>query len=178
MQFELIRYLVSTVVIAALILFVSLATMKIPSESSGLSPLAQQGPSSTFVWGDASSAQSPTAVAANPLPTSEPSAAIPSQSSLSHSDTNSHSSSLSAEISSLSSAVTETDSGSASQTIDSPSASSQTRNVPTFTSSPQPLVAPTPTQTTSIVWWQPETTQAVQQAAQVVGQPSILPAFV
>jgi len=151
--------------------------MKIPSESSGLTSVAQQDPSSTFVWGDASSAQSPTAVATNPLPTSEPSAEIPSQSSLSQTDTNSQSSSLNVGTSSLSAATSETDMESASQASGSPSPSSQTRNVVSFTSSPQPLVAPTPTQTTSIVWWQPETTQPAQQAAQVAGQPSILPAF-
>ncbi|GAA5823449.1 hypothetical protein JCM5353_002152 [Sporobolomyces roseus] len=164
------------VVIAALILFVSLATMKIPSETSGLDAVAHQDPSSTFAWGDSSPAQSPTVVATNPL--SDISSATPSQSSLSQPETDTHSSKLTTETSSTSSG---TDLQSSSQVTDSPSASSQTRNIVTFTSSPQPLVTPgatLPTQTTSMVWWQAETTQAVQQAAQGVAQPSILPAGV
>ncbi|GAA5915302.1 uncharacterized protein JCM6883_002390 [Sporobolomyces salmoneus] len=127
------------VIIAALILFISLATMRVPGETSvkgSISDALEDDEHSTFVWGDVSTASSPTPVVDSKVTQSE---------SISHG----HSSSASeVEHSSLQTSLSLT--GTATL-------STSTRNVVNLGSSSS-LSVPTAlsSSSSSIVWWTPE----------------------
>ncbi|GAA5961886.1 hypothetical protein JCM3765_006423 [Sporobolomyces pararoseus] len=162
------------VIIAAIILFVSLATMRIPGETSSLASAALRDPSSTFVWGQ------PETTTVEAVTTRKASALETSEGHTVESDTTEEGSTIRSVLSQTS--VLELPSSIVSNSLAAPTS---TRNVvnlgsTSLTSSP---IAGAVSSSSSIVWWTPETTAAPQVAQPLAAsvaqaQPSILPATI
>jgi hypothetical protein len=164
-----------SVIIAALILFVSLATMRIPGETSSLSSALLQDPSSTFAWGDDESTTTSAAV-------TRTSSRVESK------EDEDDDSESSREVSTVKGALSQSTLVGPTHSLTTESTPASTRNVVNlgsttlFSPSPTGAVPTAATSSSSIVWWTPETTTAAQQVAQAAAQPaaagvpSILPA--
>ncbi|GAA6059592.1 hypothetical protein JCM10212_005091 [Sporobolomyces blumeae] len=180
------------VLIAALILFVTLATMNVDTKTDvDWTSAALEDPSSTFAWGESASS-SPTAVAVQPVPTTvaHEASATASMASPSATPELPESSSVpSSEATEASSASRSAPSVSAATTTPA-DASASTRNTIVFSSSLSESPIPTDlqqvsqvsvaTQPSATVWWQPETTivAAAVAAPNAMTQVTALPAGV
>ncbi|GAA5983066.1 hypothetical protein JCM5350_006801 [Sporobolomyces pararoseus] len=157
------------VIIAAIILFVSLATMRIPGETSSLASAALRDPSSTFVWGQ------PETATTEDVTTRKASAIEPSEGHTVGTDSTGGASTARSVLSQISTTMVS----------DPFAAPSSTRNVVSLgsTSLASSSTAGVPSLSSSTVWWTPETTSAPQVAQPLAAsvaqaQPSILPAGV